>query len=303
MLNDKIKEICYISIGLNVYLILVLTYIFYKVTKLKYQANLKTINHISTNLRKSDTLFVLGSGASINELSQKDWNNIVKYDSVGFNFWFVHDFVPSYYIYEESLDKQRNQLFYDILHEKKSLYQDTVFLIKDIEVKNVSYQKIPPEIKHNFYLAPSISLKKPFLQEKAFHKIMQKCLRFLNLLNKKSIKMLFNRKASIVFIITLAYYLGYKKVVLCGVDLNNNRYFFDDAYYHDKKKPNNAQNNPTHLTNTASGKDNMKVSEIIHELYFSFFRKKMALYIMSEKSELAKFLPIYKMNEDNGKGV
>lgn len=301
MLDDEIKKISYISIGIRIYLILVSIYIFCKVYKLKCQSKLGLIDDISSSLRRSDTLFVLGSGASINDLKKTDWDYIAKHDSVGFNFWFVHDFVPSYYIYEESLDKKRNELFYEILEAKKYLYRDTVFLIKDIEVKNISYHKIPTEIRSNFYLAPSISLKNPFLKNSYFKKVMKYCLSFINFMNKRKVKLLFNRKASIIFIITLAYYLGYKKVVLCGIDLNNNKYFFDDVYYANKKKPSNHSNHNVHLTNTNTGKDPMKVSEILHELYVEFFRKNMELYIMSDKSELAKILAVYDINGSDTK--
>jgi len=40
------------------------------------------------------TLFILAGGASVNELSSENFNEIRKGVSVGINFWPVHDFVP-----------------------------------------------------------------------------------------------------------------------------------------------------------------------------------------------------------------
>src|SRR5689334_18683341 len=39
--------------------------------------------------RRSDTVFVLGSGASLNEIPQHEWEAIAEHDTLGFN-WFVH---------------------------------------------------------------------------------------------------------------------------------------------------------------------------------------------------------------------
>ena len=46
--------------------------------------------------KRSDTLIVLGSGASINDISPERWKAIARHDSVGFNFWPIHPFVPTY---------------------------------------------------------------------------------------------------------------------------------------------------------------------------------------------------------------
>src|SRR5271166_450448 len=47
-----------------------------------------------TRMRSSDTLFILGSAQSINQISAERWEIIGKHDSVGINFWPVHSFVP-----------------------------------------------------------------------------------------------------------------------------------------------------------------------------------------------------------------
>ena len=46
--------------------------------------------------RKSDTLFVLGSGASIHDLNETEWAAIAAADSVGFNNWSLHPFIPTF---------------------------------------------------------------------------------------------------------------------------------------------------------------------------------------------------------------
>ncbi|MFU2109639.1 hypothetical protein ACLRAH_03740 [Glaesserella parasuis] len=282
---------------IKLYIFIMCIYIFFRVIFLKIMNRLKSINQINfEELKKSDTLFILGSGSSINDLSSSDWEHISKHDSVGFNFWFLHDFVPSYYVYEESLDQRRNDIFYEILDDKKELYKNTVFLVKDIERKGKTLHKIPSSIKNNFYLAPSMSFTSNFLDENKFFYMLNEIIPFLKKVNSNRIRLLFNRKASLIYIVMLSYLLGYKKVVLCGVDLNNNHYFFDDVKYNNYKKPDNSYINGVHPTNDIGNKDPMTVAQILEVLYFKFLYKNINLYILSNKSELAKFLPIYKLS-------
>jgi hypothetical protein len=39
--------------------------------------------------RKSDTVFIFGSGSSLNAISPREWHAIAQHDTIGFN-WFVH---------------------------------------------------------------------------------------------------------------------------------------------------------------------------------------------------------------------
>lgn len=50
--------------------------------------------------RRSDTLFVLGSGPSILDLTPQQWEHIASQDTLGLNFWVYHRFVPTYLHYE-----------------------------------------------------------------------------------------------------------------------------------------------------------------------------------------------------------
>src|SRR5271157_4008789 len=51
-------------------------------------------------LRTSDTVFVLGSGWSINEVPAERWDVMGRHDTIGFNFWPVHPFVPRIFVFE-----------------------------------------------------------------------------------------------------------------------------------------------------------------------------------------------------------
>lgn len=51
---------------------------------------------------EQDILFILGGGASVDNLLPKHWNLISNQTSIGINFWTTHTFVPDYYALEKS---------------------------------------------------------------------------------------------------------------------------------------------------------------------------------------------------------
>jgi len=51
-------------------------------------------------IKNSDTVFLLGSGPSINAIPKEKWSAIAKHDSMACNFWLFHKFVPTFYFYE-----------------------------------------------------------------------------------------------------------------------------------------------------------------------------------------------------------
>ena len=53
-----------------------------------------------STVKRSDTLFILASGSSINKISLARWDAIARHDSIGFNFWPIHPFIPTMYFIE-----------------------------------------------------------------------------------------------------------------------------------------------------------------------------------------------------------
>jgi len=52
--------------------------------------------------KRSDVLFILGTGPSINQISAQRWQAISRHDTLGLNFWLYHPFVPTFYVVESS---------------------------------------------------------------------------------------------------------------------------------------------------------------------------------------------------------
>ena len=91
--------------AINLYYLLYKIISQYKKIRLnKFQLNGKRFDtSVIKRYKTSDTLFILGSGPSICELNSKHFKIISDHDSIGFGFWCIHDFAPTYYMMEFKL--------------------------------------------------------------------------------------------------------------------------------------------------------------------------------------------------------
>lgn len=167
--------------------------------------------------RRSDTVFVFGSGASLNELSEDDWAEIARHDTFGFN-WFVHehfvrcDFHLVRGIPDTDLDPSvwRPQLEeYFCLVRANPLFAETVFLVhggfRAINGNRAIGHRLLPQTNPVFRWRTDVRKELP---SRSFgdglvhgHSTLQEC-------------------------INAAYLLGWKRIVLAGVDLYDRRYFW-----------------------------------------------------------------------------
>jgi len=76
--------------------------------------------------KKSDTLFILGSGPSINLITESEWAHIREHDSVGFNWWMAHDFVPSFYL----LQFVKAEALLNLARDRSSAYKNVPLLLR-----------------------------------------------------------------------------------------------------------------------------------------------------------------------------
>lgn len=167
--------------------------------------------------RRSDTVFIFGSGASLNELSPEDWKAIEQHDTFGFN-WFVHqrfvrcDFHLIRGIPDTDLDPRiwRPQLneYFELIRTNPR-FAGTVFLVHS------GFRAINGNRALGYGLLPAgspvfrwRSNVRESLPSRAFrqglvhgHSTLQEC-------------------------INAAYLLGWTRIVLAGVDLYDRRYFW-----------------------------------------------------------------------------
>ena len=186
----------------------------------KYEAyNLETVKKFKT----SDIIFLVGSGPSLNRINNKQLTHIKEHNSLGINHSFVKkDLIPTFHHhgwhsgqYLEYTTKfknyrKANEGVINFLH-----YKHLFRLIHPLTTKNlfpsgvvrVCYYDVPLQIikneKHNTFQDSD------FYKSLRYRGIMSLCL-------------------------DIVHKIGYKKIVLLGVDLNTSSHFYDDYSFRTK---------------------------------------------------------------------
>lgn len=259
---------------------------FRQVNKLKRMSDLDIQKY-----KSSDTLFIMGSGASINDFQEQEWELIKKHDSMGINFWLIHDFVPTYYMFEPTRDMQRLNTFLKLIELKTDDYKQIPFLVKDVEhYSHLNLSKFPDAIKPNLYVPYKFSL--PGNNELS----LTKSLKLTALLNLYKIKsLLLFKRASLSTAISFGFKMGYKEIVLCGVDLNNTQYFYENTIYHHRNLPipTSGQTGLIHKT-LDPNEGSVNIQEVISVINRYLLNSNgIKLYIGSKSSALYPMLPYY----------
>lgn len=256
--------------------------------------NIKTELQIKNN--NSDTVFILGSGASINQLTPKQWDIIKKNDSIGFNFWPIHDFVPKYFVFELPRQEDRKEFFFEILKNKKDQYKNVEIIIKDYAQKYQTQEDFKKlgELFEQIYALDDINLLPP--KKSLLNQTIKYTQIYLRLFNKKDrVLKVPKLRATLSYVIYLSYLLGYKNIVLTGIDLVNTNYFYEDPMYLEKsfRIPSSGQNKMIHKTNDPE-EGEVIISKIIEVLNNEIFKKSdVNLYIANKQSALYPTLSYY----------
>lgn len=180
-------------------------------------------------LRKSDTLYILGSGASINTLGSEEWAAISAADSVGFNNWMLHPFIPTFFVTEPGKDLSQLALEYGNLARRGYADARVPILIKDGERYRYGEMchvlaTMPQELR------PLVTLSWDWEMQEQRLGNFRRYLRLLDRLGMIAAPRCpsLRKRASLFNLVILALRAGYRHVVLCGIDLTGNRYFFED---------------------------------------------------------------------------
>ncbi len=88
-------------------LFLRLFYIFYflftlpKLSRAARSNGIKSFSKLDLReLKRSEALFILGNGPSINQITETRWRAIQSRDTIASNFWLYHHFIPKFYFFE-----------------------------------------------------------------------------------------------------------------------------------------------------------------------------------------------------------
>jgi hypothetical protein len=247
--------------------------------------------------KKSDTVFILGSGATINHYSSQQKEQIRKHDTIGFNFGMMMEFIPNYFILEMGRNKNVSKMLFNNINIVSEDYRNTCILIKDGDFQKHNLNNVIIDDKVNIKVLRVSSI--PINKEKNFRYlstyIFKKLKLYTSKLNKRPT--IYSKRASVFSLINFAHVLGYSNIVLCGVELNNNKYYYNDFREELISKgfllPEIFPENQIHKTNDP------KVSEITIEKLILFYNQYILkesginLFVATKESILSNNLPVY----------
>lgn len=197
-------------------------------------------NKWANNVKTSNRLFILGSGPSINDLSENDWSIIRRHDSVGFNCWWLHDFIPTFYVAQEIYDKNSSAFKNDIMTNAYLLRQEDYLNVPVVFRGSVVNEGT---LEHCAFFMALYSTKTNNLVlsgELSWNAIARKArtkddvrealelMRKTGWLRKGKITGQIPKAiASVTFIMALGCQMGYDEIILCGIDMNDSNHFYD----------------------------------------------------------------------------
>jgi hypothetical protein len=192
-----------------------------------------------STLKASNTVFILGSGWSINEIPDHRWDVIVRHDTIGFNFWPVHPFVPRIFVFENlstSIQQDLYRAFFTTVQRRAQDYQHTVKIATEPypQSERQLLHELPPGFRENLYVGYTAPVTARSEAE------LEAGIRFLRSRGVfepgDNLEWLFKYGGSVIAMLSLAVRMNYQRIVLCGIDLGKQDYF-----YHDRARyPNSA---------------------------------------------------------------
>lgn len=192
-------------------------------------------------VRNSECVFILGSGPSINDLSQANFDQISKHDSWGFNFWFVHEFVPQVYFAQIGKARKRNvgimeawdTSFKKVAHK----YSNTDFVLKGGDLfhgfdlsRSLSFKQLHEAAVASISTLPTLLIPKDVNRngDELFDDLKQYDLLRAGTGISAPVPQI---RSTVGLLVVLAVQMGYKEIVLCGVDGRDRAHFFDQERY------------------------------------------------------------------------
>ena len=253
--------------------------------------------------KNSDRLYILGSGPSINDIDQLQWEAIKKYDSLALNWFIAHHFVPTYYHME-------------LLVENANLFKECYLAKSDIFKKKpmiFNCPKLPDNtspIDYSYIEDLYLSIAKAFGGGDINH--LREALEYVYFKRDyKKENLLVRTSGSLMIAISFGVLMGYDEIVLVGVDLDTREYFFyDQDLYNDsialkvraykikeqkknyKKKPYGSLHKVADPKLHRHGLSLDKVVLLMND--FVLKPKGIRLYLYSEKSLLYPQLEVLK---------
>lgn len=271
-----------------------------RIAELGGYADLDSTSEIWRDSEKLKTMFLLGSGSSVNELDDECFQVIRDGISIGINAWALHAFVPDCYSFETGQDGDGPS-------------DETKFISAQLErpsvvTKNPRFMFLrptPPATVQNLVRVPQGIGSKPVIYGRCnvvtqSRKNLQSDLRRIAraaVRGRLPANVLLDNGASVIRLIWLSALQGIKNVVLVGIDLNSSPYF----WYQNPESLKMARARQLVVRPTGTVHNSLETSD--RPFPVDFFIEQLAtvvceemgtvLWASSHSSSLSRFLPVY----------
>lgn len=244
------------------------------------------------------TLFILGSGASIESISDEGFQKIRAGFSIGVNAWPLHHFVPDVYAYEPVDDEASDHFRTLSLLDRPEVIErlpSLLILRPRNQLEQFQLDQIPKELVDRTFLYGRLT---PATRK--VRNLSGDLVEFLRgALRRRAVTALLDSGATIVRLASLGLVLGYKRIVFVGVDLNNSRYFWEENPHHLSRlgidsfdsgqrqavhETMNSENRPFVVTDILRS-----LSDVAESVFAAQF------FVESEHSALSEFLPPFRL--------
>lgn len=230
--------------------------------------------------KTSDTVFLIGSGPSINDMTDAEWAVVREHDSIGFNFSMILDHIPSMYML------QFGDRIIEILKQKNYtipiLIRGSLFAKQKYDLQTIDYIKKNDIFYINEYAIHS--------QCDIDHFKLYEFMEVMGFLSHGVIGRLVPKwRSTIGLLISLSFQMGYKNIVLCGCDMQDKAHFWEISKYAKFNLP--KQCFGTEFTDKTYCKNT--VDSYIVSLN-EFFKDACNIYVMNTKTILYPRLPLYE---------
>lgn len=256
--------------------------------------------------RSTETLFILGSGLSVNQLSATNLEEVQRGFSIGVNHWILHPFVPNVYAFEPSES-------FEYLNETRVLREVLGTKIGQGHFPQILHLRPHTSTPHELEVLPPDSFAHRFsyygrtaLTTKLMSNLKRDLTRLLQAHSKGKLpsEILLDSGGSVGRMVSLGIFFGFRKIVLVGVDLNRNEYFFEDdsSYFedlgidsYDPWKLRTEQHETQQRSNRA-----FVATEFLGALAtVSKAQRGTEIFVASDKSLLTQVMPQYQWSGQN----
>jgi hypothetical protein len=249
----------------------------------------ENVESLAEKKPEAKTAFILGTGASAARLSQEKLEIIQSQFSIGINQWIFHSLIPDLYAYE--VDERLSLLKALDRPEIRSAMPPILFLRPGSRGGEDNATHVPDFLRATTYIYGRVNL-----WTRKVGNISRDVGGLLRIMQGRRREFLvLDDGASIVRMVALCAALGFKRVVLVGVDLNNVKYFWDeDSSYLERLGLSGfdaGQKGMVHETLSSVSRP-FGVDIFIAAIAKALKKKGLVLEVESPASELAKSIPI-----------